>query len=68
MNSNFLRTGRYGRSEGGTYNRIVEGAWWSGVKKSINAYYLSINPTTASPQYLNYRGAGFAIRCVVREG
>ncbi len=66
---NFLRTGSYHRSNGGIVNRTVHGVWWSDTGSLATlGRTLHTGPTYVSPQNGNYRGYGFAIRCVVREG
>jgi len=65
----FLRTGYYGRSNGYIYTRVTDSFWW--LANSGSAMYghrLYVSPTNVIPQYNNYRGFGFAVRCVVREG
>lgn len=65
----FLRTGYYDRSDGDMHGRITNGYWWSFVASSdMNGHYLATYPTGVVPQDDNYRGYGFAVRCVVREG
>jgi len=66
---NFLRTGYYNRSDGNVNVRVTRGFWWSTTAGS-NAYGLNLatNPTVVDPQNNYYRGYGFAVRCVVREG
>ena len=66
---NFLRTGYYYRSYGGVNERVANGFWWSTTAGSAtDGHYLSTSPTHVSPQHNGYRGYGFAVRCVVREG
>ena len=66
---NFLRTGYYYRSGGYIYVRVTYGYWWSTTAGSATyGHYLSTAPTTVLPQDNDYRGYGFAVRCVVREG
>ena len=66
---NFLRTGIYDRSSGYIVGRVTNGFWWSTTAGSAtDGHYLSMSPTHVNPQNNNYRGHGFAVRCVVREG
>ena len=66
---NFLRTGYYERSYGYIYGRVTDGLWWSTTAGSATlGRYLNTFPTGVFPQGNNYRGLGFAVRCVVREG
>jgi len=66
---NFLRTGYYNRSEGYIASRVLSGLWWSDTNSlTTNGYDLYIYPTGIAPQHSDYRGYGFAVRCVVREG
>ena len=66
---NFLRTGLYGPSYGFINVRVAAGYWWSTTTGSAtNGHSLGTNPTIVDPQNSNYRGYGFAVRCVVREG
>lgn len=65
----FLRTGGYYRSGGNVNYRTTGGYWWSATSGSAAiGRYLFTYPTFVDPQYGSYRGYGFAIRCVVREG
>ncbi len=65
----FLRTGIYDRSNGRIYARVTYGYWWSVASGSATGgHYLNTSPTVVGPQYNHYRGHGFAVRCVVREG
>ena len=67
--SNFLRTGIYGRSDGYLYARVTNGNWWSTTSSSsAGSHFLDIYPMVVYPEGNNYRGHGFAVRCVVREG
>ncbi len=69
MGPNFLRTGYFSRSNGNIINRTAYGYWWSDASYSAtNGHDLVTVPMGVVPQDLNYRGFGFAIRCVVREG
>ena len=66
---NFLRTGYYDRSYGNIYVRVLHGYWWSNVVGSAtNSYGLVTYPTSIGLKNHHYRGYGFAVRCVVREG
>jgi len=66
---NFLRTGYYYRSYGKTDYRDASGVWWSITNNSpTHSFRLDTAPTNVNPQNSNYRGSGFAVRCVVREG
>ncbi len=66
---NFLRTGHYLPSYGYVYYRTAFGYWWSDTSNSAtNGRSLSTYPAAVYPEYNGYRGYGFAIRCVVREG
>lgn len=66
---NFLRTGRYGRSGGLIGGRIAGALWWSSeVGSDSDGRGLDTSPAVVNPQYSYYRGDGFAVRCVVREG
>ena len=64
---NFLRTGYY--DWGGTlYDRFMGGLWWSGTSESTSySRDMSTGPGNIIPQYHIERGAGLAIRCVIRE-
>ncbi len=69
LSLNFLRTGVYVRSNGLIFGRVTDGYWWSTTAGSAtNGHYLDTYPTGVGPQDNNYRGHGFAVRCVVREG
>ena len=66
---NFLRTGYYVRSNGDIYVRVAGGNWWSTTAGSATyGHSLGTLPTAVYPQNNHYRGYGFAVRCVVREG
>ena len=66
---NFLRTGIYNRSGGNIYVRVTDGRWWSTAAGSTTrGHSLLTGPTNVTPQLNYYRGVGFAVRCVVREG
>ena len=66
---NFLRTGYYYRSGGYISGRVAGGVWWSTTAGSATlGHLLSTYPTSVFPQNNYYRGYGFAVRCVVREG
>ena len=66
---NFLRTGYYSRSYGNIVERVANGYWWSFAAGSdVNGHLLGTLPTYVYLQNNNYRGYGFAVRCVVREG
>ncbi len=64
-----LRTGYYLRSNGIIDVRVTGGDWWSTTAGSdVNGHYLHTSPAGVDPLTNNYRGFGFAVRCVVREG
>jgi len=66
---NFLRTGYYSRSYGYIDARVTNGHWWSTTSGSATyGRYLDTSPSDVTPQRNYYRGYGFAVRCVVREG
>lgn len=66
---NFLRTGYYFHSYGNIDVRVTYGLWWSTTAGSATGgHYLVTHPTYVVPQDNYYRGYGFAVRCVVREG
>ena len=66
---NFLRTGYYYRINGYILSRYSHGNWWSTAAGSDEySYNLWSDYIGTLPQHGNYRGAGFAVRCVVREG
>lgn len=66
---NFLRTGVYDRLNGGINGRVSGGNWWSSATgPGMNGHHLGTAPTDIGSQRNNYRGHGFAVRCVVREG
>ena len=55
-------------SDGYTHARLVHGYWWSNTSiTDITTYFIDTHPTYAF-SHDGSRGAGFAIRCVVREG
>ncbi len=65
----FLRTGLYDYLDGDLRNQNLGGTWWSDTGNSdIYGRYISTSPSGVIPQNNYYRGAGFAIRCVTREG
>ncbi len=64
-----LRTGYYLRSNGIIDVRVTGGDWWSTTAGSAPyGHGLGTYPTSVNPQGNGYRGVGFAVRCVVREG
>ena len=64
---NFLRTGYYNYSDGKVYSRTTDGRWWFATRGSAtHAITLYTDTTYVYPQYSNYRGHGFAVRCVAR--
>ena len=66
---NFLRTGGYYRSNGGIIERDTAGYWWSPIVGSAEySHFLVTYLTYVNPLDSHYRGHGFAVRCVVREG
>lgn len=66
---NFLRTGYYFRSNGAIYDRISRGYNWSDTSStSANSYTLGTGLDYSTPTSKYYRGYGFTVRCVVREG
>ena len=66
---NFLRAGYYYRSYGRIVGRVTDGSWWATAAGSDTfGHVLGTYPTGANPQDNSYRGDGFAVRCVVREG
>ncbi len=66
---NFLRTGYYDRSSGHIVVRTSYGDWWSAMVGSMAfGYYLVSHPSATDSRANYYRGNGFAVRCVVREG
>ena len=66
---NFLRTGFYRRSEGLLFSRLSDAYWWSNTSPSmIYGYSLGTFTTSVNASASANRGAGFAIRCVTREG
>ena len=65
---NFLRAGGY-YPTGCVGARITDSRWWSNtVGSAADSHYLTVYPTGVNPQNYYYRGNGFAVRCVVREG
>ena len=67
--SNFLRTGMYNWVNGVISYRSSGGYWWSDIA-NVNSFSsrLLTDQTNVIPQSSHYRGYGFAIRCVTREG
>jgi len=66
---NFLRTGYYDRFGGYTDDLTSDGNWWSIASGSATyGHYLNTYQINVKPQHNYYRGYGFAVRCVVREG
>ncbi len=66
---NFLRTGDYGRSDGNVIGRVAGGYWWSTAAGSdVLGHFLGAYLPYVNPRDNRYRGYGFAVRCVVREG
>ena len=64
-----LRTGYYERSGGYIFVRVTNGVWWSTAACSATfGHNLGTYPTNVYPQNNSYRGDGFVVRCVVREG
>ena len=64
-----LRTGYYYRSNDVINARVTSGSWWSTTAGSATVgHFLYTYPTNVYPQGNYYRGYGFAVRCVVREG
>lgn len=69
LKDNFLRTGYYLRSNGHIVTRTAGGYWWSGTSGSAtHGRDLYTGSAGAGFQDSSYRGFGFAIRCVVRDG
>ena len=66
---NFLRTGMYNWVNGVISYRSSGGYWWSNIA-NVNSFSsrLLTDQTNVIPQSSHYRGYGFAIRCVIREG
>ncbi|MBR2709692.1 hypothetical protein IKE72_01275 [Candidatus Saccharibacteria bacterium] len=63
----FVVSGVYNRSYGTIYGRTTEGPFWSGTAVSAtSARHLTSHSTGFSPQHADYRGFGFAVRCVAR--
>ncbi len=63
----FLRTGYYNRSYGYLRGRTTDGNWWSGTAGSAtHGRYLSTWAGNVYAQGSNFRGYGFALRCVAR--
>ncbi|MBR2709720.1 hypothetical protein IKE72_01415 [Candidatus Saccharibacteria bacterium] len=63
----FVVSGVYYRSDGTIGNRTTEGSFWSGtaysatLARSLHSYSAGFYPQDA-----NYRGLGYAVRCVAR--
>ena len=63
----FLRTGHYTRSSGRLAARTTHGNWWSGTAGSAtNGRDLDTYTGIVYAQNNNFRGFGFALRCVAR--
>ena len=63
----FLRSGRYLYDSGSLSGRTSYGDYWSGRFYSITySYSLIFHPTGLGPQYGDYRGLGFSLRCLAR--
>ncbi len=62
----FLRTGNYRRSYGYLHGRTADGSWWSATAGSAT-HGRSLATWTGSvyAQNNDFRGYGFALRCVV---
>ena len=61
----FLRTGAYDRSYGYLNVRTTAGFWWSGTAGSAtDGRHLGSNTGYVYAQANNFRGYGFALRCV----
>ena len=61
----FLRTGNYYRSYGYLNARTTHGYWWSGAAGSAtNGRNLNTWTGNVNAQNNNFRGNGFALRCV----
>ena len=64
----FLRTGYYRRSRGYPAARTLGGYWWSGTAGSATyGRNLGTYAGNVSAQYNDWRGYGFALRCVARR-
>ncbi len=61
---NFLRTGFY-FDDGKTYHRTINGYWWSATGTVDRARNLGAKVSDVFPYDGNYRGSGFALRCVI---
>lgn len=62
---NFLRAGYYTRSYGYINARTTGGYWWSSTASSATyGHHLDSWAGTVCAQYSNFRGVGFAVRCV----
>ncbi|MBR2695459.1 hypothetical protein IKE86_00915 [Candidatus Saccharibacteria bacterium] len=61
----FLRSGYYFWNSGGLNTRGSYGYYWSaGSASATNSYGLSFYSTLLHPRSSNYKGYGFAVRCV----
>ncbi len=62
----FLRTGYYDLSYGYLHARTTDGLWWSVTAGSATyGRYLDTWTGVVYAQIINFRGAGFALRCGV---
>ena len=63
----FIRGGYYYWSYGNLYSRRSSGLYWSSrVASGTNSRYLLFYGSFLGPRNSNYRGYGFAVRCVAR--
>jgi uncharacterized protein (TIGR02145 family) len=51
-------------SDGSLYYQGSGGTYWSATVAGTNAYYLNFSSSDVVPASTNYRGYGFALRCV----
>lgn len=64
-NLNMGLMGFYDFEFGKLYNRTTDGHWWSATRSSAAyANALGAGTSLVYPQYINYRGNGFALRLV----
>ncbi len=64
----FLRTGHYGRSYGYLGARTPLGTWWSNTAGSAtHGRYLHTSTGNVYAWYNDWRGVGFALRCVAQR-